>query len=142
MKSDPVRSYATSALRVYAALGKKDEKTLEKEIYADFLCRFKNPEKAAEETEKFRPMLEDVKAVRETLEFFKDSPEIIKNVKEIYFFMPRKPLKSKEVTSRIRFAALDEGISERTVFLRLKKVRAVFAEKRGLFIGEIPDFMK
>ena len=66
----------------------------------------------------------------------------VKNIEEIYFFMPSSPLKKNEVTNRIRFASLSEGISERAVFARLKKVRLYFAERRGLFTGDIPDFMK
>ncbi|GEM_PF-4339227 len=142
MKSDPLRSYATSALRLYAALGKPDERELEKKIYEKFISFEKNPQKARFLTEKYRPLLLDIKAVRETISFFSNFPEILSNIEDIYFFLPKKPLKSNEVTSRVRFSALAEGVSERTVFSRLKKVRRVFAEKRGLFCGEIPDFLK
>lgn len=56
MKSDPLRSYATSALRLYAALGKPDERELEKKIYEKFISFEKNPQKARFLTEKYRAL--------------------------------------------------------------------------------------
>ena len=140
MKNDPIRSYATAALRRCAEYGRRDEKTLEKLIYERFLP--KGEDIAKRKTEEYRPFLEDIRAARETVEHFSAEPEILKNIEEIYFFMPSSPLKKNEVTNRIRFASLSEGVSERAVFARLKKVRLYFAVRRGLFVGDIPDFMK
>ena len=140
MKNDPIRSYATAALRRYAEFVRRDEKTLETLIYERYLPKGENF--AKKKVGEFRPFLEDIKAARETVEHFSSEPAVLKNIEEIYFFMPSSPLKKNEVTNRIRFASLSEGISERAVFARLKKVRFYFAERRGLFIGDIPDFMK
>ena len=140
MKNDPIRSYATAALRRYAEFGRRDEKTLETLIYERYLPKGENF--AKKKVGEFRPFLEDIKAARETVEHFSSEPAVLKNIEEIYFFMPSSPLKKNEVTNRIRFASLSEGISERAVFARLKKVRFYFAERRGLFSGDIPDFMK
>ena len=72
MKNDPIRSYATAALRRYAEYGRRDEKTLEKLIYERFLP--KGEDVAKRKTEEYRPFLEDIRAAREGRRSFRGLP--------------------------------------------------------------------
>ena len=133
MGKDRSKDYATAAFRDYAFFGKISQEALEKKFYDAEYQKTLSEELAKAFLSQKKPLLDDIGAVHETVEQLrKDAPDILHALEEVYFLYPTVPLRRNDIVMRIRFFALNEGVSERSVYFWLKKARHLFAEKRGL----------
>ena len=134
MGKDRSKDYATAAFREFAFYGKPKVYELQEKLYSIELKKTKSPELAAQIIAEKMPLLLDIDAVNLVLKELKDQPNILRALDEVYFVYPSIPLKRNDIVFRIRFFAVNEGVSERAVYLWLRKARRLFAQKRGLQI--------
>lgn len=152
MSKDYIRDYATEAFRFYARNGMSAEQYKQK-IYNEALVNMEKrkgnigvscPTEAAiirAENEVDRKMAEikDIEAVEMTLNELTAMMrrDMIKAIEIVYFEDANKDMKLGDVQDRVHKAGLDIPASERTIYRWLRRVRDLFALKRGLRIEKI-----
>ena len=133
MGKDRSKDYATAAFRDFAQHGRVSRAELEQKLYAAERKKTASEELAVKYIKDNEPLLADIDAVWQTvIQLKQQSPDGLRAVEEVYFLYPGIPLRRNDIVMRIRFFALNEGISERTVYFWLKKARHLFSEYLSL----------
>jgi len=149
MGKDHIRDYVIAAFRFYARNGMSSEK-YKQEIYNQALEEYKRREPRArinnsseivvmgseKSVENNMAAIKDMEAVEWTLAEIRTNsakyPGMLRVIEIVYFTDANLELHKGDIRSRILKAEIDTHISERNIYRYLKKVRIMFAEKRGL----------
>ena len=121
MQKDSVRDYVTTAFRIYSALGRPDEHTINSMHNQTIAIKF------------------DLTAVRKTMEHLRCSgkTDICKAIEAVYFAEPTKEIKRNEIRDRVISFSIKHFTSERNVWRWLKEARNLCAFYRGLNTASI-----
>lgn len=148
MLKEWTRDYATGAFIRYANRGcpsvEEYEKAVKEDVYRRLAMLPPNVivMKAEAALSARRPLIEDFDAVRRSVEFLSDKGTdwIPKAIREIYRGLSEdKPTAKDAITLRVRAFALENYISERSVWLGLKQARLLFSRFRGVTVGIFGD---
>lgn len=120
MKNRNVRGYIISAMRFYARMGEPDVTEIKKL-------------KHISEAERL-----DLSAVASMLEILSERRDVsaLAAVREIYFFEPQKKLNKQDISKRVIHYALDNYISERTVWSSINRAWDIFISVRVLRVDK------
>lgn len=115
MKKDIIKEKAAQAFRSYARLSLCDCKSA---LYV--LCRIRGM--CGKKTAL------DMLAVLDTLRLLELEGDVIalRAVREIYFATAKRPLRSNEISMRVRRLAYESNCDDRTVYRRLQKARDIW----------------
>ena len=115
MQKDSVRDYITTAFRIYSALGRPDENTI-------------NSMSRSTATKL------DLLAVDKTIKKLCKNNQInaYRAIEAVYFPEPTKQLKKNEIHNRVIAFATENFVSERNVWYWLKQAIHTCAKFRGL----------
>ena len=127
MKKDNTRDYITSAFRLYARWGERSAKEVEEIV---------NECDANELPADLGALLADVDAVDKMMKLYSDEgkPEVIAAVRAVYFYRAKAPLRSGEISGRVRRHACEAHCCEKEVYRMLAEARQRAARIRGLRI--------
>lgn len=140
MQKDNVRDYATSAFRLYAAMGRPTYDEATQDIYNKAIadCGLKDPEMAVSIAEaavnQASPLLLDILAAEKTLDILErgGKAHIVRAVEDVYFVQPTQPLRRGDITARVNRHSIMTPTSVPSVYRCLKEARMLFAAIRGL----------
>ena len=139
MKKDGVTDYAISAFALFAQYGQRGEAELKEYIYHRELLCHDRPDIAVTRAEaavsENAPLFADIAAVEKTLALLSrcGDPDRLKAVRAIY--VSEAGSARRDIALRVRAVSLDIPTTERTVYRWLKEARTIFAEFRGLYMG-------
>lgn len=121
MKKSNIRDYAVSAFRYYEATKRKQGEII-----------------LPEDSRLAGGCILDLIAVEKTLRMLESSregQEVINAIKKVYFTMPERDFKKREISDRVCLVSNELHVAEPTVYRLLNRGITAFARNRGLRIS-------